>query len=72
MEAGRELKSPICSIPATELFDFPAILLPVSLTSQRLLSSKLLARFQVKGVTLNLLNNVLLLDLTLEPAKGVL
>ena len=69
--AGQGPKSPICPSPRTELFDFPAILLPVSLTSQRLLSSKLLARFQVKGVTLDLLNNVLLLDFTLEAAKGV-
>jgi hypothetical protein len=53
------------------LFDFPARLFPVSLTGQRLLDPFLLSRLQVKGVSLDLLDNVLLLDLTLEAAKGV-
>jgi hypothetical protein len=57
--------------PAIRLFDLPAILLPVSLACQRLLSPQLLTRLQVKGVSLDLLDNVLLLDLPLEAAKGV-
>jgi hypothetical protein len=57
--------------PATALLDLPAILLPVSLTGQRLLSPKLLTRLQVEGVSLDLLDDVLLLDLSLEAAKGV-
>jgi hypothetical protein len=57
--------------PAIRLFYLPAIFLPVSLASQRLLSSQLLTRLQVKGVSLDLLDNVLLLDLPLEAAKGV-
>jgi len=54
------------------LFDFPATFLPVSFAGQRLLGPELLAWFQIKGVPLDLLNNVLLLDLSLETAKGVL
>ena len=53
------------------LFDFPASLLPVSFAGQRLLDPELLTRLQVEGVTLHFLNNVLLLDFTLEAAKGV-
>jgi hypothetical protein len=57
--------------PPGFLLDFPATFLPVSFASQRLLDSELLAWFQIKGVPLDLLNNVLLLDFSLETAKGV-
>jgi hypothetical protein len=50
------------------LLDFPACLFPVSLTGQRLLDPLLLTRLQIKGVPLDLLNNVLLLDLAFEAA----
>ena len=40
--------------------------------SQRFFHALLFARLEVKGVTLDFLNNVLLLDLTLEAAQGVL
>jgi hypothetical protein len=53
------------------LFDFPARLFPVSLAGQRLLDPFLFSRLQVKGVSFDLLDDVLLLDLTLEAAKGV-
>ena len=53
------------------LFDFPAGLLPVSFAGQCLLDPELLTRLEVEGVTLYLLNNVLLLDFALEAAKGV-
>jgi hypothetical protein len=53
------------------LFYFPARLLPVSFAGQGLLDPELLTRFEVEGVTLHFLNDVLLLDLTLEAAKGV-
>jgi hypothetical protein len=56
----------------SSLFHFPARLLPVSFTGQRLLSPQLLTRLEVEGVTLHFLNDVLLLDLTLEAAKGIL
>jgi hypothetical protein len=69
--AGADEKSQTVR-PAIQLFDLPAILLPVSLACQRLLSPQLLTRLQVKGVSLDLLDNVLLLDLPLEAAKGVL
>jgi hypothetical protein len=54
------------------LFHFPARLLPVSFTGQSLLNPQLLTRLEVKGVTLHFFNDVLLLDLTLEAAKGIL
>ena len=54
-----------------ELLDLPTTLLSVSLTSQRLLGSFLLAGLQVKRVPFDLFDNVLLLDFTLEAAKGV-
>ena len=54
------------------LFDFPATLFPVSFAGQGLLSPELLARLQIEGVSLHFFDNVLLLDLTLEAAKGVL
>jgi len=53
------------------LFDFPARLLPVSFAGQGLLDPELLTRLEVEGVTLHFLNNVLLLDLAFEAAKGV-
>ena len=46
--------------------------LAAALASQRFFYALLFARLEIKGVTLNLLNNVLLLDLTLEAAQGVL
>ena len=58
--------------PAVGLLDLPAILLPVSFASQRLLGPQLLSRLQVKRVSFHLFNDVLLLDLTLEAPEGVL
>jgi hypothetical protein len=55
-----------------ELLDLPTTFLPVSLAGQRLLGPSLLARLQVKRVPFYLFDNVLLLDFTLEAAKGVL
>ena len=62
---------PFDLLVVSDLFRIPATLLPVPLTGQRLLSPQLLTRLQVEGVSLDLLDNVLLLDLTLEAAKGV-
>ena len=58
-------------VPQSRLLDFPAIFLPVSFTGKRLLCPELLARLQVKRVSLNLFDDVLLLDLPLEATKGV-
>jgi len=58
--------------PPAGSFDIPACFFPVSLSGQRLLDPALLARFQVKRMPFDLFNDVLLLDLSLEPAKGVL
>jgi len=43
-----------------------------ALPRQSLLHALLLARFEVKGVTLDLLNDVFLLHLSLEATKGIL
>jgi hypothetical protein len=50
------------------LFWFFAILFSRTLSRQRLLHPALLARLQVKGVTLDLLDDVFLLHLALETA----
>ncbi len=49
-----------------------ANLLTCALTSQRCLYAFLLTGFQVKGVALNLFNNVFLLHFALEAAQRVL
>jgi hypothetical protein len=54
------------------LFHFPARLLPVSFAGKRLLCPELLTWFEVERVTLHFFDDVLLLDLSLKPAKGVL
>jgi hypothetical protein len=57
--------------PPSHLLNFPAVLLPVSFTGQRLLGPELLTWLQVKRVPLDLFYNVLLLDFALEATKGV-
>jgi hypothetical protein len=49
-----------------------ANLLPVALASERLFHALLFARLQIKGVALDLLDNVFGLNLALEPAQGIL
>jgi hypothetical protein len=51
---------------------FLACLLAAALSSQRFFHPLFLARFQVEGVTLHFLDNVLLLYLPFEAAKRVL
>jgi len=58
-------------LSARVLLHFPACLFPVPFAGQRLLNPLFLSWLQVEGVALNLLDNVLLLDLSLEAAKGV-
>jgi hypothetical protein len=53
------------------LFNLPATLLPVSFTRQCLLDTQFLARLQIKGVPLDLFNDVFLLHLTLEASERV-
>jgi hypothetical protein len=57
--------------PVAQLLNFPAILLPVPFTGQRLLGPELLTRFQVERMSLDLFNDVFLLDLSLEAPKSV-
>jgi hypothetical protein len=59
------------NLSARMLFDFPARLFPVPLASQGTLDPLFLSRLQVEGVSLDLLDNVLLLDLSLEAPKSV-
>jgi hypothetical protein len=54
------------------LLDLAARLLAVPLARQRLLGPQFFSRLQVEGVSLDLLDDVLLLDLSLEAAKGVI
>ena len=49
------------------IFDDPAHFLAAALACQRLFNALLLARLQVEGVFLDFLNDVFLLNLTLEP-----
>jgi hypothetical protein len=54
------------------LFGFFANLFARTFTRESLLQTELFARFQVVGVTFYFLDNVFLLNLTLEAAQGVL
>ena len=50
---------------------FPTNFFPAPFSSQRLLDALLLARFQVEGVFLDFLDDVFLLDLSLETAQSI-
>src|SRR5215471_3156528 len=58
-------RSPPC------LLTFPASLLPIALTRECLLDSEFLARLQIKGVSLDLPDDVFLQDLPFEAAERV-
>jgi hypothetical protein len=68
-------KGPVSHLRApalcVDLLYLSTALFPVSFARQSLFDTLFLARLQVKGVTLDLLDNVLCLDLTLEAAQGV-
>jgi hypothetical protein len=53
-----------------ELLDVGTTLLAIALTSESFFSTAFLAGLEVKGVTLDLFNNVFLLNLALEPAES--
>ena len=57
--------------PPRFLFDFPATFLPVPFAGQRLLGPELLTRLQIEGMALHFFDDVLLLDFSLEAAKGI-
>jgi hypothetical protein len=57
--------------PPVVSLNLPAILLPVSFAGQRLLGPELLARLQIEGMPFDLFDDVFLLNLPLEAAKGV-
>jgi len=58
-------------VATQELVLFLANLLAIALTCKCFLHALLLARFQVKGVALDLLDNVFRLHLTLKPAQRI-
>src|SRR5206468_12777998 len=52
------------------LFRFASELLAIPLASERLLCPSLVARFQIEGMLLDILDDVFLLNLPLEPAES--
>ena len=52
-------------------YGFSTNFFPAPFSSQRLLDALLLARFQVEGVFLDFLDDVFLLDLSLETPQGI-
>ena len=60
--------APICG----NLTRLPTNLFSGALSRQSLLQSPLLARLQVVGMTLHLLNDILRLNLALKPTEGIL
>ena len=63
---------PFSSGPAVTLVLLFASFLAAALARQRFFHAFLFARLEVKGVTLDFLNNVLLLNFPLKAAQGVL
>ena len=57
-------------IPFTELFDVANTLFAVPFARQGFLGAALFARLQIEGVLLDLLDDIFLLDLTLEAAES--
>jgi hypothetical protein len=51
------------------LVQFPTLLLPTPLPGKRLFGSTLVARLQVEGVLLDILDDIFLLHFALETAK---
>ena len=51
------------------LFDFTTLLLPSPLARQCLFGTPAIARLQIEGMLLDILDDIFLLNLALEPAK---
>src|SRR5215510_13137522 len=67
---GRYLVPARVVVYSSRLLQLASELLSVPLARQRLLGATLVTRFQVEGMLLDVLDDVFLLDLPLEPAKG--
>src|SRR5689334_2747975 len=65
---GRNLVRGVGRLPA--LLQLASEFLPIALSRQRLLRSPLVARFQIERMFLDVLDDVFLLYLALEPAQG--
>ena len=61
---------PSCLMRSRRLLDVFVALLPVAFPGKRFFGAALLARLQVKGVTLDLLDDVFLLHLALKATKS--
>src|SRR4029077_832938 len=57
-------------IPRAKLLDFATELLAIAFSRQSLFRSAFVTGFQIEGMLLDVLDDVFLLDLPLEPAKG--
>ncbi len=57
-------------IPFLELLDVPNALFAVPFARQGFLGAALFARLEIEGVLLDLLDDIFLLDLTLEAAES--
>jgi hypothetical protein len=58
--------------PRSVLLQFASEFLPIPLARERLLCPALVSRLQIEGVFLDVLDDVFLLHLPLEPSKGAL
>ena len=58
--------------PNEPLIQIPALLLTAPLPGERLLRSTLVTRLQIERVLLDILDDIFLLNLTLETAEGAL
>jgi len=67
----RSKEKPLWERPLFLLFRLFPGLFPATLARQRFFHALLLAGLQIKGVSLDLLDNVFLLHLALEPAQGI-
>ena len=56
--------------PNRPLVQIPALLLPTPLPGQRLLCATLVSRLQIERMLLDILDDIFLLNLTLETAEG--
>jgi hypothetical protein len=70
--AVRQTWMPTFPMRVRSLLGLSASLLSIALSGQRLLDTKFLARLQVKGVSLDFPDYVLLQDLPLEALEGIL
>jgi hypothetical protein len=67
-----ELHGYLARVADGRLLQLPSQLLPIALACQRLLGSPLITRLQIEGMLLDVLDDVFLLYLALEPSESAL